>query len=275
MDILQKVHLVHTVLVFYGLEISKDSESLLSLLCQWNSTTHTFFIGCQEVSPSLKDVYEIVRLPLFEDGEVVNISLSPDEAKAVKFLEGAMKKTLKKLVLKAVRKGKAPSEEAPEDISIGGDKGSKANFWGWIRYCWREYADGVDEEANVDSLKEGTDYVMGEDNSSPYELEAFITFLLSRHIFEGYPHDKILSRHFPLAVKLAKGHSFSLAPYFIGTLYSHLDHFTFNLQCSWGRFQVKTFVPIAFLKMWLWEHFRNYAPIPKALNSYKTNLPSP
>ena len=128
MDILQKVHLVHTVLVFSGLEISKDSESLLSLLYRWNSTTHTFFIGCQEVSPSLKDVYEILRLPLFEDGEVVNISLSPDEAKAVKFLEGAMKKTLKKLVLKAVRKGKAPSEEAPEDTSIGRDKGSRANF---------------------------------------------------------------------------------------------------------------------------------------------------
>jgi len=59
---------------------------------------------------------------------VANISLSPDEAKAVKFLEVAVKKTLKKLVLKAARKRKAPSEEMPENTSVGGDKSSKANF---------------------------------------------------------------------------------------------------------------------------------------------------
>ena len=128
MDILQWVHLVHTVLVFSGLDISKDSESLLSLLYRWNSTTHTFFTGCQEIFPSLEDVYEILRLPLFGDGEVVNISLSPDEAKAKKFLKDVVKKTLKKLVLKAIRKGKAPSEEVPEDTNVGRDKGSKANF---------------------------------------------------------------------------------------------------------------------------------------------------
>ena len=32
MDILQKVQLVHIVLVFFGLDISQDSENLLSLL---------------------------------------------------------------------------------------------------------------------------------------------------------------------------------------------------------------------------------------------------
>ena len=274
-DILQRVHLVHTVLVFSGLDISKDNESLISLLYWWNSTIHTFFIGCQEISPSLKDVYEILRLPLFGDDEVVNISLSPNEAKAEKFLEDVVKKTLKKIVLKAVRKGKTPNEEVPEDTSVSGDKGSKANFWGWIRYFWREYADGMDKEANTNSLKEGIDFVVGEGKSSPYELEGFIAFLLSRHLFERYPHEKILSRHFPLAIKLAKGHSFPLPPYFLGTLYSYLNHITLDLQRSWGRFQVETFIPIAFLQIWLWEHFRNYAPIPRVLSSYKTNLPSP
>ena len=88
--------LVNIVLVFSSLEISKYSESHLSLLYRWNLTTYTFFTGCQEISPSLEDVYEILRLPLFGDGEEVNISLSPDESKAVKFLEDAMKKNLKK-----------------------------------------------------------------------------------------------------------------------------------------------------------------------------------
>ena len=145
-----------TILLFSGLEITKDSENLLSLLYRWNSTTHTFFTGCQEISPSLEDVYEILRLPLFGDGEVVNISLSPGESKAMKFLEDVVKKNLKKPILKAARKGKASSEEVPKDISVGRDKCSRANFWGWIRYFWKEYANGTDEETNANSLKEGT-----------------------------------------------------------------------------------------------------------------------
>jgi len=87
----------------------------------------------------------------------------------------------------------------------------------------------MDEEASLDSLKEGINFVVGEGNSSPYELEVFIAFLLSRHLFNGYPYEKILGRHFPLAVKLAKGYSFPLTPYFLGTLYSHLDCFTLDL----------------------------------------------
>lgn len=145
-----------------------------------------------------------MRLPLFGDIEIVNIFLSPDEAKVMKFLENTKKKTLKKPTLKQARKGKAHSEEVLEDTSVGRDKGSRANFWVWIRYFWREYSDGMDEEANADSLKEGTSFVVVEGNLSPYELETFIAFLSSRHLFEGYPHEKILSRHFPLAIKLVK-----------------------------------------------------------------------
>ena len=55
-----KICRVHTVLALSNLDISKDSESFLSLLFYWNSTTHTFFIRCQEVSPSLEYVYEIL-----------------------------------------------------------------------------------------------------------------------------------------------------------------------------------------------------------------------
>ena len=98
--------------------------------------------------------------------------------------------------------------------SFPSHKGSRANFWGWIIYFWREYANGVDEEANGDSLKEGIDFVVEEGNSSSYKLKAFIVFLLSHHLFEGYPHEKILSRHFPLAAKLARGQSFPPYPIF-------------------------------------------------------------
>ena len=114
--------------------LAKDSESLISLFYRWNLTTHTFFKGCQKVSPSLEDVYKILKLHLLRDVEVANISLSPNEAKAENFLEDAVKKILKKPVLKATRKRKASSKEVPEDTSVGGDKGSRANFWGYIRY---------------------------------------------------------------------------------------------------------------------------------------------
>ena len=167
------------------------------------------------------------------------------------FLKDAIKKTLKRPILKVARKGKAPNKEELEDISVGGDRGFRANFWGWIRYFWREYVDGMDEEANSDFFKNGTDFVVGEGNSIPYELEAFNAFLLSRHLFERYLHKKILGRHLPLAVKLAKEHYFHLTPYFLGTLYSYLNCFTFDLQRSWGRFQIETFVPVAFLQIWL------------------------
>ena len=106
-------------------------------------------------------------------------------------------------------------------------------------------------------------------NLKPSLLSYFLALF-----FYGYPYEKILSRHFPLAVKLAKGYSFPLAPYFLGTLYSHLDRFTLDLKRSWGRFQIETFVLGAFLQILLWEHFMNYAPILKALNSFKTSLPS-
>lgn len=94
--ILQKVQLMDIILVFSWLDISKDTEGLLSLLYRWNSTTHTFFMGCQEVSPSLEDVYEILRLPLFGEGDVTNIPLTSKEAKTMKFLKDAVKKNLKK-----------------------------------------------------------------------------------------------------------------------------------------------------------------------------------
>ena len=138
-----------------------------------------------------------------------------------------------------------------DDIASSGDKGSRANFWGWIRYFWREHADGVDEEVDNDTLKEGVVYVVGEGNCDPYELEAFIAFLLSRHLFEGYPNKKILDHHFPLAFKLAKGYFFPLAPYFLGTLYGHLDRFVSDLKRLWGTFQIENFAPVAFLNVWL------------------------
>lgn len=92
------------------------------------------------------------------------------EAKTMKFLKDAVKKNLKKPILKATKKGKAPSEEVLDDSSVGGDNDSRANFWGWIRFFWREYANGVDEDAKADLLKKDSDFVVGEGNSSPYEL---------------------------------------------------------------------------------------------------------
>nr|XP_023923954.1 uncharacterized protein LOC112035356 [Quercus suber] len=57
---------------------------------------------------------------------------------------------------------KAPSKEVLEDASVGSDKGSRNNFWGWIRNFMNEYVDGVDEETSLNSLKEGTNFIVEE-----------------------------------------------------------------------------------------------------------------
>ena len=49
---------------------------------------------------------------------MANISLSLDKAKAMKFLKDAVKKTPKKPILKAARKGKSSNDEMPKDISL-------------------------------------------------------------------------------------------------------------------------------------------------------------
>lgn len=103
----------------------------------------------------------------------------------------------------------------------------------------------MEEEVDDDSHKEWIDYVVGEVNNSPYELEAFIAFLLSRHLFEGYPNEKILDRYFPLAVKLANGYYFPLFLYFLDTLYGHLDRFVSYQKRSWGRSELRL------LRRWL------------------------
>ena len=167
---------------------------------------------------------EIFRLPLFGDNDVSNIQLSNEEVETIKYLEAAIRKSLLKPILKPPKKGKTTGEsfaksqkgeKVLDNTVASGDKGSRANFWGWIRYFWRGHAHGMDEEVDNDTLKEGVDYMVGEGKSGPYELEAFIAFLLSRHLFEGYANEKILDLHFPLAIKLAKGILFLWHPTFM------------------------------------------------------------
>ena len=50
----------------------------------------------------------------------------------MKFLEDIVKKTLKKLLLKAIKKGRAPNDDIVEDTSVGSDKWPRANFQGCI-----------------------------------------------------------------------------------------------------------------------------------------------
>ena len=73
MSKLQQVQLFETILAFSTLDISKDASGLMPLLCCWNSQAHTFFTHCGEIAPSLENVVEILRLPLFGDNDVSNI----------------------------------------------------------------------------------------------------------------------------------------------------------------------------------------------------------
>lgn len=46
----------------------------------------------------------------------------------------------------------------------------------WTTYFWREYADGVDEDIETDSLKEGTNFVLGKVILTPMNLKPLLLF---------------------------------------------------------------------------------------------------
>ncbi|KAK9277971.1 hypothetical protein L1049_027528 [Liquidambar formosana] len=142
------------------------------------------------------------------------------------------------------------ADEALRDavVEIGGSQ-KKCTLSGWVRYFYKDFG------AKGKSAKPGVGH------ESDYELEAFIAYWLCRHVLEGGPEDGINGWVFPLAIRLAGGTRLALAPLFLGTLYHRLD----MIKRSKGRYVVNTYVSTSLLQLFLYEHFRGYAPAPTKL----------
>ncbi|GAV77020.1 PMD domain-containing protein, partial [Cephalotus follicularis] len=96
-------------------------------------------------------------------------------------------------------------------------------------------------------------------------LAAFIPFLLSRYVFPGLPVDGVNRGLFLLAIRISTGDRFLLAPLFVGSLYKRLDLYKKSKEASIRRNSILCFVDNAALQLFLWDHYKGYAP--KVVNS--------
>lgn len=69
-----------------------------------------------------------------------------------------------------------------------------------------------------------------------------------------------------MAISLGQGKKLPLAPLFLGQLYKHLDLLAEDEVQGLSRFCVETYLSTSFLQVFLWQHFKGYAPIPANLN---------
>ena len=57
----------------------RDLFNLCHLVCRWCSTTHTFFLSCEEITMTLEDVANQLLLPILGNADLSNIELSVEE----------------------------------------------------------------------------------------------------------------------------------------------------------------------------------------------------
>ena len=91
---------------------------------------------------------------------------------------------------------------------------------------------------------------------------AFIAYWLSRFILPGSP-GVVHTRHLSLAIRIATGYQYPLAPLYLGSQYKKLDLFHDCMVRSFGRFRVSSYIDLPFLQVFLWERFKGkYTPSP-------------
>ncbi|GAV67817.1 PMD domain-containing protein [Cephalotus follicularis] len=126
-----------------------------------------------------------------------------------------------------------------------------ATFSSWIKY---HFGSAIDEKKGLLDFEEDKDF------DPKLNLAAFVTFWLSMYLFSGLPVDDVNRSLFMLSIKISKGEIFSLAPSFVDSLYKRLDLYKRSMEASLGRNCMLYFVDTAALQLFLWDHYRGYAP---------------
>ncbi|XP_026383882.1 uncharacterized protein LOC113279407 [Papaver somniferum] len=94
---------------------------------------------------------------------------------------------------------------------------------------------------------------------------AFLSLWLSRDIFDNDSGKKTIRHGIVMfAIKLAKRVVLPLGSLFLGSLYPHLETLAADMHASNGYKKVESHVHISFFQACLWEHFKDYAPVPTA-----------
>ncbi|KAJ1419767.1 Aminotransferase-like, plant mobile domain [Sesbania bispinosa] len=74
-DILNKVGIADAIKLSPRLGIFRKVDDLEYLVQRWSHTTHTFYTAWGEFTPTLEDVYVLLKLPMFGDCDISNISV--------------------------------------------------------------------------------------------------------------------------------------------------------------------------------------------------------
>ncbi|KAM7250723.1 hypothetical protein ACFE04_022606 [Oxalis oulophora] len=108
-------------------------------------------------------------------------------------------------------------------------------------------------------------------SGSEFEHEAFLSFWLANFLFptsNGVIQDCV----FPIAVRLAKGIRFSIAPAVLACVYRDLRLLKHTLVLrsesnSKRKLQLSLYSPFQLVQMWAWERFETVSPIPNTIRS--------
>ncbi|XWS58908.1 hypothetical protein CRYUN_Cryun08bG0074800 [Craigia yunnanensis] len=139
------------------------------------------------------------------------------------------------------------------------DKSKVARFSNWIGLFFHKF-----------HLKKGEDS-FPEFSDHEYELEALLIIWLARYVFSRCLDDGISPVVIPIAIKIAKGMRFSLAPFYLGSFYKRLDLYLSKIEKSASRYGILTYVDVSFIQMCLWERFNACAPTPNRYPSSATS----
>ena len=92
----------------------------------------------------------------------------------------------------------------------------------------------------------------------------FMAFWLSKFLFSEFPGYGIKSTFFPLAIKLARGAQYPLAPLFLGHVYSQLDQLHGDEAEGDSCYVITSSLHYAILQIFMWD--RSSATIAKCRN---------
>ena len=96
------------------------------------------------------------------------------------------------------------------------------------------------------------------------ERAGFLAFYLSKFLFSEFPGYGVKSTFFPLAIKLARGVQYPLAPLFLGHVYSQLDQLHGDEAEGDSCYVITSSLHCAILQIFMWD--RSSATSDKCMN---------
>ncbi|KAK8292314.1 hypothetical protein V6Z11_D06G113700 [Gossypium hirsutum] len=107
-------------------------------------------------------------------------------------------------------------------------------------------------------------------NSEPFQgRESWLFYMwLAQHIFSRCFDYGISLAIVLVAIKIAQGMYFPLAPLYLGNVYKTLDYYHLKTEILAGRYKILSYVDMSFIQIYFWERFSACAhpPNPGPLN---------